>query len=307
MTRRSLGVWRCKSESRAATIASRTVAQRGGSGNAAVMNATLASIHIYPLKSAAPLTLEHALVEGRGLERDRRWMIVDAQGAFVTGRQQPRLTLIVAHAHATGLQLAAPGLPPLMVDVPPPSAARVQTAVWGAPVTPLLASDAAHAWISAFLGGPHRLVHMDADCVRPMKAKYDGIYGEDSDEVSFADGFPVLLISQAALDFLNARLASPVPMLRFRPNLVVAGTAAHAEDGWKRIRVGAVEFDVLKPCTRCVFTTVDFERGIFDPSGEPLRTLIGYRRSADGVSFGQNLIPRGRGTIRAGDAVEVLA
>jgi len=198
-------------------------------------------------------------------------------------------------------------MPAMRVDAPPPSAARVQTAVWGAAVTPLLASDAAHAWISAFLGAPHRLVHMDAACVRPMKAKYDGIYGEDSDEVSFADGFPVLLISQAALDFLNARLASPVPMLRFRPNLVVAGTAAHAEDGWKRIRVGAVEFDVLKPCTRCVFTTVDFERGIFDPTGEPLRTLISYRRSADGVSFGQNLIPRGRGTIRAGDAVEVLA
>jgi len=154
---------------------------------------------------------------------------------------------------------------------------------------------------------PHRLVHMDAACARPMKAKYDGRYGNDDDEVSFADGFPLLLISQAALDQLNAKLAAPVPMLRFRPNLVVAGTAPHAEDHWKRIRVGTIEFEVLKPCVRCVFTTVEFERGAFDPSGEPLRTLLKYRRSAEGVTFGQNLIPRGRGTLRRGDAVEVLA
>ena len=275
-------------------------------GNAAGMNATLASIHIYPVKSCAPVTLEQSVVEGRGLECDRRWMIVDADGRFVTGRQQPRLTLIVALAGGSVLHLAAPGLPPLRVESPEASGARVETAVWGARVTPLLASDAAHAWVSAFLGAPHRLVHMDAECTRAVKAKYDGIYGEDDDEVSLADGFPVLLISQAALDYLNARLASPIPMLRFRPNLVVAGTAAHAEDGWKRIRVGAVEFDVVKPCTRCVFTTVDFERGVFDPGGEPLRTLISYRRNADGVSFGQNLIPRGRGAIHCGDVVEVL-
>jgi len=96
-------------------------------------------------------------------------------------------------------------------------------------------------------------------------------------------------------------------MLRFRPNLVVAGTAPHAEDDWKRIRVGAVEFDVAKACTRCVFTTVDFERGERDPAGEPLRTLTTYRRTPDGVTFGQNLIPRGRGVVRVGDPVEVLA
>jgi uncharacterized protein YcbX len=140
-----------------------------------------------------------------------------------------------------------------------------------------------------------------------MKAKYDGKYGNDDDEVSFADGFPLLLISQAALDQLNAKLAAPVPILRFRPNLVVAGTAPHAEDGWKRIRIGTIEFEVLKPCTRCVFTTVDFERGAFDAAGEPLRTLTKYRRSPDGVTFGQNLIPRGAGTIRVGAPVEVLA
>ena len=266
----------------------------------------LSSIHIYPLKSCAPLALEHAQVEARGLARDRRWMAIDADGNFMTGRDHPRLTLIRALPDGDALQLDAPGMPTLHL-LPPAHAARIETAVWGARVTPQLASAQAQAWISAFLGAPCRLVHMDAACTRAVKAKYEGRYGEDGDEVSLADGFPLLLISQAALDQLNGKLARPVPMLRFRPNLVVAGTQAHAEDGWKRIRVGAVEFDVVKPCSRCVFTTVDFERGERDPSGEPLRTLIGYRRSDDGVTFGQNLIPRGTGILRVGDVVQVLA
>jgi MOSC domain-containing protein len=269
--------------------------------------ATLASIHIYPMKSCAPLPLDVATVQTRGLARDRRWMVVDAHGQFVTGRQQPRLTLIRARPDGDALHLSAPGLPDLRVAAPPADGARIETAVWGAAVRPLLADSAAHAWISSHLRDAFRLVHMDDACVRPVKPKYDGKYGIDGDEVSFADGFPLLLISQAALDALNARLAEPLPILRFRPNLVVAGTTPHAEDSWKRIRVGDVEFDVVKPCVRCVFTTVDFDRGAFDPSGEPLRTLIKYRRSADGVTFGQNLIPRGAGTLRVGSAVEVLA
>lgn len=267
----------------------------------------LASIHIYPLKSGAPVTLDEAAVEARGLSRDRRWMVVDANGKFVTGRQQPRLTLITALTSGDALSIAAPGMPTLVVEPPHAGGPRIDTAVWGAPVRPLLACDEANAWISAFVGAPCRLVHMDDACERRVKAKYDGKYGQDDDVVSFADAFPLLLISQAALDQLNAKLSAPVPILRFRPNLVVSGTAPHAEDGWKRIRIGTVELEVVKPCVRCVFTTVDFARGAFDPSGEPLRTLVSYRRSGDGVTFGQNAIPRGRGTLRRGDAVEVLA
>lgn len=274
------------------------------------MTASLASIHIYPLKSCAPLPLGEAQVQARGLEHDRRWMIVDGDDRFLTGRQQPRLTLIRAIPEGDCVQLTAPGMPPLRLDPPPTDGERIVSEVWGAPVRPLLGDARAHLWITTFFGAPCRFVYMDAGCVRPLKAKYDGKYGIDSDEVSFADGFPLLLISQAALDALNARLTAPVPMLRFRPNLVVAGTTPHAEDGWKRIRVGAIEFEVAKACVRCVFTTVDFERGVFDASGEPLRTLITYRRgggsSGNGVTFGQNLIPRGAGTVRVGDAVEVL-
>jgi uncharacterized protein YcbX len=268
--------------------------------------ATLASIFIFPLKSGAPQNLDAAVVEPRGLAYDRRWMVVDVSGKFLTGRQQPRLTLIAATPEAVRLQLEAPDMPTLREPLPATNGTRVQTAVWGAAVMPLLASAQANAWISTFLGAPCRLVYMDAACARAVKAKYDGQYGQDGDEVSLADAFPVLLISQGALDLLNSKVAQPLPMLRFRPNLVVAGTEPHAEDGWKRIRIGAIEFDVVKPCTRCVFTTVDLERGQFDPSGEPLRTLKTYRRSPDGITFGQNLIPRGTGTLRVGDALQVL-
>lgn len=268
------------------------------------MTATLAAIHIYPIKSCAPTTLRSSAVETRGLARDRRWMVIDAHGKFLTGREHARLTLIRALPNADeSLHLDAPGTSGHRVPVPDAYGQRVATAVWNSPVSPLLADETTNAWLSTFLGAPVRLVHMDAECVRAVDAKY----AAPGDEVSFADGFPLLLISQASLDLLNSKLATPVPMLRFRPNLVVAGTDAHAEDGWKRIRVGEVEFDVVKPCVRCVFTTVDFQRGERDPSGEPLRTLIGYRRGEKGVTFGQNLIPRGRGVVRVGDTVSIIA
>jgi len=265
------------------------------------MPARLSSIHLFPIKSCAPLASDIATVELRGLAGDRRWMIVDAAGKFVTGRQQPRLTQVRAVPDGDDLVLSAPqaGLFHLRT---PAEGERIDTAVWGTPVRPLVAAAAANAWISEVLGMPARFVYMDDACQRAV----DADYAQAGDVVSFADGFPLLLISQAALDALNARLAQPVPMLRFRPNLVVAHTHAHAEDDWKRIRIGPVEFDVVKPCTRCVFTTVDIERGDFDPSGEPLRTLLGYRRSPVGVTFGQNLIPRRLGQVRVGDAVDVL-
>jgi uncharacterized protein len=267
------------------------------------MSITLASVHIYPLKSCAPLALEQASVQPRGLINDRRWMVVDTNGKFLTGREQPRLTLIRAVPIGMQLQLDAPGMPRLLMHPPTADGERIAAEIWDDTITPLLADAAAHRWLSEFLGLPCQLVYMDVDCLRPVDPKY----AQADDAVSFADGFPLLLISRAALDHLNAKLAQPISMLRFRPNLVVSGTAAHAEDGWQRVRIGTVEFDLVKTCTRCVFTTVDFERGERDPSGEPLRTLIGYRRTPKGITFGQNLIPRGVGTLRVGDPVEVLA
>ncbi len=266
------------------------------------MNTTLASLHIYPIKSCAQLTLDSAVVEKRGLAHDRRWMIVDQNGRFITGRELPRLTLLQAEPGAAGLTLRAPQMTPLQVAFPPANAPRLSVAVWKNIVAAQLADDAANVWLSAFLALPCRLVFMDEGCVRAVEIEH----AHAGDEVSFADAYPLLLISQAALDGLNTRLVRPVGMWQFRPNLVVAGCAAHAEDRWLRIRIGEIEFDVVKSCTRCVFTTVDPARGQLSPDGEPLRTLIGYRRTPAGVTFGQNLIARGQGAIRAGDAIKVL-
>ena len=262
----------------------------------------LSSLHLYPIKSSAPLQVESALVEARGLQHDRRWMVVDAQGHFLTGRQLPRLTLVRAQPDPDGLVLQAPGMDRLPV-ARPVADTTLRVTVWKSEVHARPAGAEADRWISAFLGQPARLVHMEDGIRRPMI----DAHSLPGDEVSFADAFPLLLISQAALEELNARLARPVSMLQFRPNLVVDGARAHAEDGWKRIRIGQVEFDVAKACTRCIFTTVDPARGERDAGGEPLRTLTTYRRTPDGVTFGQNLIPRSPGRIRVGEAVQVLA
>ena len=267
------------------------------------MTPTLSALHIFPIKSCAPLVVDRATVEPRGLAHDRRWIVTDADGRFLTGRQHPRLTLLSALPDGESvLALSAPGMPALRLHRPQ-RADRIAVTVWKNTVNALPVSEAADAWISEFLGMPSRIFFMDEDCVRPV----DPDYARSGDEVSFADAYPMLLISEGSLDALNAKLASPVPMLRFRPNFVIAGTGPHAEDGWKRVRIGAIEFDLVKPCSRCVFTTVDFEKGAFDPSGEPLKTLMTYRRTERGVTFGQNVIPRGVGTVRVGDAVEVLA
>ena len=265
------------------------------------MQSTLAHINLFPIKSCAPLTPDHAVVERRGLRGDRRWMIVDAEGRFITARKHPRLVLIRAVFDADSLLLDAPGMPCLRL-LPELGKAGSKVTVWSDEVVGASAEAGADAWISDYLGFAARFVFMADDCVRAV----DPAYAKPGDQVSFADGFPLLLISQAALDDLNARLASPVPMLRFRPSVVVVNTTPHAEDGWRVIRIGDVAFDVVKPCVRCVLTTVDPASGEVDPDGEPLRTLITYRRGPKGVTFGQNLIPRSSGTIRIGDQISII-
>lgn len=261
----------------------------------------LSAIHIYPVKSTAGLDLASALVEPRGFRDDRRWMVVDAQGCFVTGRQLPRMVLIRANPNAAGLRLEAPGMPALDVAMPPGDVERIPVRVWDDVVDAARANPLVDAWLSDFLGQPLRLVAMDTASTRAAEQ----LPGIDTADVSFADGFPFLAISQASLDQLNTKLAAPITMRRFRPNLVIAGCAPHAEDGWRRISIGAIDFDVVKTCTRCVFTTVDPERGERDPGGEPLRTLKDYRRSPEGITFGMNLIARGHGRLEVGDRIVV--
>lgn len=265
------------------------------------MSMHLSGLYLYPMKSCAPLAVDSARIEPRGLAHDRRWLVVDADGRFLTGRELPRLPLVRTIPDGDGLSLHAPGMSDLHVPAPDTTAV-VPVVVWKSDVLARPCDSTADAWLSRFLDQPVRLVHMDAGVQRPITSEY----AQAGDEVSFADAYPLLLITQAALDDLNARLPQPVPMLRFRPNLVVDDAPAHAEDGWSRIRIGGHAFDVGPACVRCVFTTVDFERGERDASGEPLRTLLTYRRGEKGVTFGRNLIPRDTGTLRLGDLVEVM-
>lgn len=261
----------------------------------------LSGIFIHPLKSCAPLALGHAVVEPMGLAHDRRWMVVDADGKALTGRELPRLTQVRAVPDGDGLQLDAPGMGTLRIAAPATAATAVR--VFSSPLSARRAGEPADAWLGTFLQHAVRLVHMDAGVDRVLHAPH----ARPGDIVSMADGAPLLLVSQASLDGLNARLAAPVTMQRFRPNLVVDGTQAHVEDAWRAIRIGDVEFEIAEPCIRCVFTTVDPLRGARDPTGEPLRTLLDYRRTGHGIAFGQLLIPRSAGTVRLGDAVTVLA
>lgn len=260
----------------------------------------LSDITIYPVKSCAGIDLERVGLDRFGPGGDRRWLVVDRQGRFVSQREQPRMALIRVERLPDGIRLVA-GESRVEVPVPCSDAPEIRVTIWQDSVRARLADDSAGAWLSEHLGLPCRLVHMPDSCRRLV----DGLYARDGETVSFADGFPLLLISRASLEDLNSRLDNPVPMNRFRPNLVVSGCAPFAEDGWRRIRIGAVEFDVAKPCTRCVVPSIDQDTAQRD--GQINRVLAGYRRVNGKVMFGQNLLYRGTGELAVGDAVEVLA
>jgi uncharacterized protein YcbX len=186
--------------------------------------------------------------------------------------------------------------------VPQAGSARMPVTVWHRRVDAARAIGAAEVWISELMGRDCRLVYMDAAARRNV----DPRFAAPGDELSFADGCPLLLTSTASLADLNSRLMRPASRLRFRPNRVIAGVLPHAEDDWTRIRAGAVEFEGGKPCARCIFTTVDLDAGEVDAEEERLCTLTGDRRTREGVLFGVNLIARGTGPIRVGDPVQVL-
>ncbi|BDH05394.1 MOSC domain-containing protein [Streptomyces seoulensis] len=270
-------------------------------------NVTLRSIHIHPVKAFRSLTLPEAEVEPWGLAGDRRWALIDDGGKVVTQREQPRLSCAVAElSPGGGIRLSAAGHPPLTVPVPRP-AGTMPVTLFGRKVEAVPASDAAHHWCSAYLGAPVRLVHLDDPATR---RPIDPEFALPGETVSLADGYPLLVTTLASLDALNSALAEgphaeegPLPMNRFRPNVVVAGTEAWDEDDWRGVSIGDVDFRVARPCGRCVVTTVD--QGTAVRGREPLHTLARLRRRDGRLLFGQNLVPLTTGTIRVGDPVRV--
>jgi hypothetical protein len=264
----------------------------------------LASIHIYPMKAARAVDLDEACVEPWGLAGDRRWLLVDGNGRFISQREEPSLARVVVQPAAGSISVSADGVPGPAIAPPPADAPLLKVTVWSSTLLAAEAGPAADAWFSAYLGAPVRLVYLDDPTRRPV----DPQYGRDGDVVSFADGYPLLLTSTGSLGELGDWLASdgetPVPMTRFRPSVVVAGAAPWAEDGWRRIRIGAVPFRVVKPCGRCVVTTTDQITG--ERGRQPLKMLGRRRRFGKQLVFGQNLVPDSGGVIRIGDPVEIL-
>jgi uncharacterized protein len=268
----------------------------------------LASIHIYPVKAMRAVDLDESRVEPWGLKGDRRWLVVDRTGRFVSQREDPSLARVVASYDGPDLTLtlSAPGR--AAISIPAPSAdagaEMIPVSVWRSNLIAAAAGPAADTWLSGYLGEPARLAHLDDPRRRPV----DQDYGAPGDTVSFADGYPLLLTNTASLDELGKWLADagddPVPMTRFRPSVVVAGAEPWDEDHWRRVRIGPVSFRAVKPCDRCVVTTIDQATGV--RGSQPLK-MLGLKRHLDaGLIFGQNLIPDAPGVIRLGDTVEVL-
>jgi hypothetical protein len=260
----------------------------------------LAGLVVYPLKSAAGIPLTQAEVTRTGLRHDRRWMVVDATGRFVSQREDPRLGRIAPSLDEERLRLEVPGAPPLELPPAPADGEAVTVRIWSDEVEARSCGAKADAWIEALLGYGHQLVALVDDDARPV----DPAYARDDDRVSFADGYPFLLTTSASLDELNRRVGTSLEMERFRPNLIVGDAEPFAEDGWSALRIGELSFRVVKPCVRCVVTTLDPATG--EAGEEPLRTLATFRKTEKGVTFGQNLLVDGLGVLRVGDAVEAV-
>jgi uncharacterized protein len=261
----------------------------------------LSEINIYPIKSTRGIALRSAQVEHRGIQFDRRWMLVDETGLFISQREAPRLALVRTQLGKDTITVNAPGRQDLFLPAKLTGSERISAQVWDDAVRVIPAGMEAGQWFSEFLGSECRLVFMPDDSLRSVEPEYS----VGSDIVSLADGFPLLLISQSSLDDLNARLANPVPMNRFRPNIVVSGSGAFDEDKWKEIRVGDLILRIAKPCSRCITTTVDQATGI--QGKEPLATLSQYRNVNGKVYFGQNAIPENDAVINIGDRVEIIS
>lgn len=258
----------------------------------------LSQLFIHPLKSSRGIDSTEAIVTQRGLVHDREWLLASPNGQFITGREEPSLVRLDVTPQAEGAEFRAPDRTTLTVRHAS-FATPLDTTVWKDQFIAWHGDTAADAWFSDYLGRPCRLLWLGEHSARPQKAGRPGT-------LSFADGYPFMLINRASLNELNSQLAEPVTTRHFRSNLVVDGDFPWQEDEWKRIKIGEVEFELTKPCTRCLFTTVDPDTGVPSSNHEPMQTLIRMRQLPAGICFGVNLVALNEGMIRVGDPVEVL-
>ncbi len=261
---------------------------------------TVLRLRIHPVKGARGSDVDQLDFDEVGPRFDRRWMVVGADGVFISQRGRPELATVQATVAGGALTLAAPGAGAVSVPVAP-RGGRVGVRVWDSELEVRTVSPDADAWLTAFLGSPHRLVHIGDDDVRPTDPAY-----AKGHRVGFADGYPALIVTQGSVAELGRRAGRPIPAERFRPNIVVSGDRPHEEDRWRRFTIGSLAFSGVKMCARCKVTTTDQESGARDPDREPLRTLARYRHLKDKVYFGVNVVHHGTGRVRVGDRVKVI-
>ncbi len=266
----------------------------------------ISSLYTYPIKSCGSLSHTEIELDARGPLWDRRWMIVDGDGKFVTQREHPQMAVIQPEFHGDDLSITAPGMSELSIPLDEDRFITCQVEVWYDVCKAWDEGDAAALWLSDYLHTGVRLVRMADDFVRPVNEHF----ARRPAQTSFSDGFPLLIASEESLAELNRHLVErgkdAVPMRRFRPNVVVSGAEAFAEDQWKTIQIGDMLVDVVKPCARCVMTTVDSATGTIPDTAEPLATLNTFRKVNGKVMFAQNAIHHAPGILHVGDTIEVV-
>jgi len=263
---------------------------------------TLSSVIYYPIKACRGFEVDSSNVERMGLEHDRRMMVVTPEGEFLTQREFPKLALVTPGLKDDVLTLSAPDFDSIQLSIRR-TGFSWHVNIWHSKgVQAIDQGEEAVEWFSDWLGTSVRLVHIAEGLQRKLNPQY-AVNADD--HTGFADGYPILLISEESLGDLNSRLEKPLPMNRFRPNIVVKGCDPFAEDTWNQIQIGDVKLAIVKPCARCVVTTID--KDTLERSKEPLKTLGKYRKHELGAIFGQNVIPLNSGRLRLGMNVEIIS
>lgn len=263
----------------------------------------LQNLFIYPIKSLRGVAFDSINPEKRGLPFDRRWVLLDESSTSLTQRDIPEMTLISVSILEDRLELhhATKQMAPLIIPFKSDSYQVQPITVWDDHFSAPVSQDPAISdWFYHAMGYRARLAFMDVETSRPV----DPRYAPEGEEVSFSDGFPFLITNQASLDELNSRLPEPVPMDRFRPNLVISGGEPFEEDDWKKVIIGEAEFEVVKPSGRCIVITINQETA--EKNKEPLKTLATFRKKGNKIIFGQNMILKKSGLIKVGDEVKII-
>lgn len=267
------------------------------------MQLRVTQLNIYPIKSLAGIALAESNIEARGLQYDRRWMLIDDQNLFMSQRKFPEMALLQPSIAGGTMTISHQNdrVSPFSFELGETIGGSIDVTTWDDTCPALEVSTEASAWFSQVLDTSCRLVHMPDDSIRPADPRYAVSQG---DKVSFADGYPILIFDETSVKLLSEKSGIPIPSNRFRPNIIIKGGHAHIEDEMKVFEINGLTFHGVKPSARCIMTTIDQQTGKIT-SKEPLKTLATYRKVDNKIKFGQNVIPAGKGTIAVGDTIHI--